>query len=205
MLGDPGAGPVGQTGSGLDVKVAKALDTLLRPGCGCRVADLNRRLGAGPLARRERQRLCRVAPAPRSRSPRRPTSRPNRTPPTDSDTADLDPIDRELVQIVLNEPERVALVIIAGGRRARSGTRRCETILQACYDLSRRGADPPTFERVDLAARRPAVAGLAAGLLLAVDAAPLSEARRPPPPWDDRLDRCSPSSPSATGRSGSAT
>jgi len=99
--------------------------------------------------------------------------------------ADLDPIDRELVEIVLNEPNLVGRVI---ARVAVASLRDAplRAILQACYDLYGEGT-LPSFDRVTLRLDNPALKSLAAGLLLPIDPAPLREGLGPAPP-DRRLE-----------------
>ena len=159
----------GRTGGGLDLKVAKALDTLSRQALG------PRRRPETPARRSSGSRTgpaadgCRYhAEAGRARR-RRPPIRP----------ADLDPIDRELVQIVLNEPGVVGRLItrvtVASLRDAP-----LRAILQACYDLHGEGSTP-TFDRVTSRLDDPALRALAAGLLLPIEAAPLTEGTRAGP------------------------
>jgi DNA primase len=97
---------------------------------------------------------------------------------------DLDPTDRELLQIVLNEPSVVGRLV---SRVAVASIRDAplRTILQAAYDLHGEG-QPPTFDRIALRLDDPEVRALAAGLLLPIDSAPLPDAIRPAP-WQDRL------------------
>jgi len=97
---------------------------------------------------------------------------------------DLDPIDRELIQIVLNEPSVVGRLI---SRVAVTSIRDAplRTILQACYDLYGEG-QTPAFDRVALRLDDSEVRALAAGLLLPIESAPMPEGVRPAP-WQDRL------------------
>ena len=53
-------------------------------------------------------------------------------------------------------------------------------ILQACYDLHGEGS-PPTFDRVTSRLDDPSLRALAAGLLLPIEAAPLTEGTRQAP------------------------
>jgi DNA primase len=98
--------------------------------------------------------------------------------------SELDPIDRELVQVVLNDPSAVSFLV---SRIAASSLRDAplRAILQACYDLhgdgqSARSAD--VMNHLD----DPQVRALAAGLVLPIDPDPLPEEVRPAP-WQDRL------------------
>ncbi|MFO0907190.1 MAG: DNA primase [Isosphaeraceae bacterium] len=93
--------------------------------------------------------------------------------------ADLDPIDRELVQIVLNAPEVVGLLVkrVAVDALEDEPLRQ---ILRACYDLHAEGV-VPTFDRVALRIDDPPVRALAAGLLLPIDPAPAPDYLDRPP------------------------
>jgi DNA primase len=162
--------------AGLDVKVAKALDTLAQR-LHIPVETLDRRLQQVRRAARRPPRVERgpaAAAVPAAPPPIRP--------------ADLDPIDRELIQIVLNEPGVVggliARVAVASIRAAP-----LRAILQACYDLYNEG-EAPGFERVALRLDDPAVRALAAGLLLPFDPH-LPDSIRPAS-WDQRLQRLIP-------------
>jgi len=179
--------------AGLDVKVAKALDTLSRR-LRVPVATLDRRLrdlrraAARPV--RERGELPdRAAPGETPTSPAAPTPASNSAPapgPTLGPlrVRDLDPSDRELLEIVLNEPSVVGRLI---SRVAVASIRDAalRTILQACYDLYGEG-QTPTFERVAMRLDDPEVRALAAGLLLPIERAPLPDGVRPAP-WQDRI------------------
>jgi DNA primase len=164
--------------AGLDVKVAKALDTLSQR-LRVPVETLDRRLRA----------LRRSAAAAGRRSQTSASS--VLTPVVDGapETVpirlrDLDPTDRELLEIVLNEPSVVGRLI---SRVAVASIRDAplRTILQAAYDLYGEGEEP-TFERIASRLDDPAVRALAAGLLLPLDPAPLPDGVRPAP-WPDRL------------------
>jgi DNA primase len=159
--------------AGLDLKVAKALDTLGRR-LGLPVADLKRQL----------RQLRRPLPSGAT-----PTGEPGAAPSVSESMgqtihiSDLDPLDRELVQVVLNEPAAVAAL----ARRVPAGSLKdapLRAILQTCYDLQGEGLDP-SFDRVAFrlsAAER----ALAAGLLLPAEPAPLTERARPAS-WPARL------------------
>jgi DNA primase len=127
------------------------------------VATLERRLGQ--LHRQERGR-----PAPALAPPTAAAAAPR--------TGDLDSIDRELVQIVLNEPTVVGRLVA----RVVAATLRdtpLRTILQACYDLHAEGL-VPTFERVTLRLEDPRIRALAAGMLVPIaDPGRFSEVVRP--------------------------
>jgi len=108
--------------------------------------------------------------------------------------AELDSIDRELVQIALNEPGAVGRLV---SRVAVASIRDAplRAILQACYDLYGEG-EPTNFERVALRLDDARVRALAAGLLLPttptrgdrhpIDPQPVSDGVRPAP-WEVRL------------------
>ncbi|WP_435008147.1 DNA primase [Tundrisphaera lichenicola] len=145
-------------GAGLDLKVAKALDTLSRK-LSVPIGNLRKRLGE--LRRPNRS----PAPAVELNGDEPPAAPPIRP-------SDLDPIDRELVQIVLNEPSVVAR-LITRVTVASLGDAPLRAILQACYDLHGEGS-PPTFDRVTSRLDDPALRALAAGLLLPIEPAPLT-------------------------------
>lgn len=181
---------------GLDVKMAKALDSLSRR-LRVPVATLDRRLRelrrsaarqartrdraevrGGAVGGPEAEVMAGTGPTSSSTtSGSSPSSVPIRP-------RDLDPSDRELLQIVLNEPvvtgrliSRVAVPSIRDAALRR--------ILQACFDLHGEG-QTPTFERVAMRLDDAEVRALAAGLLLPIESAPLPEDVRPAP-WEDRL------------------
>jgi DNA primase len=159
-------------GAGLDLKVAKALDTLSRK-LGMPVQDLKRRLG-------QLRKPNRPAPSavPINNHPTVDTvAEPPPTPPVK--LGDLDPIDRELVQIVLNEPG-VTGRLITRVTVASLVDAPLRAILQACYDLHGEGS-PPTFDRVSSRLDDPALRALLAGLLLPIEAAPLTDKAQPAP------------------------
>ncbi len=156
----------GRTSGGLDLKVAKALDTLSRK-LSMPVNDLKRRLG-------QLRTPNRPLPAPvqiNSNATVDAEATPPPTPPVR--LADLDPIDRELVQIVLNEPSVVGR-LITRVMVASLCDAPLRAILQTCYDLHGEGS-PPTFDRVTSRLDDPALRALTAGLLLPIEAAPLND------------------------------
>jgi len=154
-------------GAGIDLKVAKALDTLSRK-LSVPVSDLKRRLTK--LRKPDR-------PTPAAAHREDDSSLPAPRPPIR--LADLDPIDRELIQIVLNDPA-VAARLIARVSVGSLGDAPLRAILQACYDLLGEGSEP-TFDRVTSRLDDPELRALAAGLLLPLDLAPLTEGTRPAP------------------------
>ncbi|WP_422926978.1 DNA primase [Singulisphaera sp. PoT] len=170
-----------RTGSriGLDVKIARALDTLsqrLRVPLDTlqkRYKQLQRRPG---LKSAERIATASAESQPASEQAA------ESTPPIR--LADLDVSDCELVEIVLNQPAAVVRlstrVPVAAIRDAP-----LRAILQACYDLHAEGL-PPTFEHVTSRLDDPALRALAAGLLLPIEPAPLSKGAGPAP-WEARL------------------
>ncbi|MBV8078496.1 MAG: DNA primase [Planctomycetaceae bacterium] len=160
--------------AGLDVKVAKALDRLSER-LRVPVETLDRRL------KQLRRGADRSAPRDRGDAGREAGSalaavRPVRL-------ADLDVTDRQLIEILLNDPTVVGRLI---ARVAVSSIRDAplREILQVCYDLYGEGV-APTFERVSLRLDDP-VRALAAGLLLPIEPAPLPEGVHPAP-LEDRL------------------
>jgi DNA primase len=160
----------GRSGGGLDLKVAKALDTLSRK-LSVPVNDLKRRLVQLRRPNRTPPAVVDIGGhrAIESEAPTPPPVRPS----------DLDPIDRELVQIVLNEPDVVGR-LITRVTVASLGDAPLRAILQACYDLHGEGS-VPTFDRVTSRLDDPALRALAAGLLLPIEAAPLTEGTRQAP------------------------
>jgi DNA primase len=146
--------------AGLDVKVARALDTL---GQRLRVpfATLERRLralrqSAARTANNETRRADAAAQAPP------PPIRP----------ADLDPIDRELIHIVLNDPGVVGRLITRVAVETLFDAP-LRAILQACYAIHGEG-QTPSFDRVSLRLDE-SVRKLAAGLAQPIDFAPLPD------------------------------
>jgi DNA primase len=222
VLGILGRIPRSRNQVGLDVKVAKALDTLAQK-LRVPVETLDRRLrqiqraaaarpgrpwsppgGASPAANPPHPAPARLASTSTASVAAGPAAAgdgtesshdslhdvpapPNpQTPPVSLSirSTDLDPTDRELVQIVLNQPELVARVITrVTVQSLRDAPLR--SVLQACYDLHAEGI-APTFDRVALRLPDPAARAFAAGLLLPIDPAPLPDDVRPAP-WDDRL------------------
>lgn len=161
------------SGGGLDLKVAKALDTLSRK-LSLPVHDLKRRLGQLRQPKPNRAPLVDVQGNGPSNHPVDFATRPEPAPASPPvRLADLDPIDRELVQIVLNEPIVVGRLITRVTVASLSDAP-LRAILQACYDLHGEGS-PPTFDRVTSRLDDPALRALAAGLLLPIEAAPLTE------------------------------
>jgi DNA primase len=166
-------------GAGLDVKVAKALDRLSQR-LRVPVATLDRRLRElrRQHAQHRKPRASRAAVAVAiDGAQERPADPPESSAPTHLNA--LDPTDRELLQIVLNEPNVVGRLIsrVAVGSIRDAPLR---MILQACYDLHAEGLSP-TFERIALRLGDPAVRALAAGLLLPIDSQPASDGVEPPP------------------------
>jgi DNA primase len=159
---------------GLDLKVAKALDTLSHR-LGVPVENLDRRLRQ--LQRVNRPAASRVenvgaAPAPTAADPAAPPARPIRP-------SELDPTDRGLVEIVLNDPSVVGDLVdqVAVSSLNDASLR---AILQACYDLHAEG-ELPTLTRVALRLDDPAVKDLALNLNASIEPAPLPEKARPAP------------------------
>jgi DNA primase len=176
---------------GLDLKLAKSLDSLAH--------RLN--LPVEPLQRRLQELRRAAAPRKASRRVSRATADPSATGPSAAaagtggessttgaspplDVKGLDPIDRELIEIVLGEPEAVAHLV---SRVAISTLRDAplRAILQVCYDLQAEGQSPRCQE-VMLRLTDARVRQLAAALASSMDSAPLPDEVRPAP-WQDRL------------------
>jgi DNA primase len=172
-------------GSG-DMKLEKAVDSL----------SSKLRLPVEPLRRRLRE-LSRAASKRQLASGRTAATSNPGAPGLSSDDStagiapvvpfrpsDLDPLDRELIEIVLNEPGAVpSLVTRVTASSLRDAPLRA--ILQACYDLHAEGqgaSAPGVMDRLD----DPQARALAAGLVLPIDPVPLPEEVRPAP-WQDRL------------------
>lgn len=169
---------------GIDVKVAKALDTLAR----------RLRVPVETLERRLRQIRRQSRRDARSRSavavPPVVASIPGDGAALEMGTipvrlSDLDPTDRELVQIVLNEPSSVSRVI---SRVAVSSLRDAalRTILQTCYDLHGEG-EVPTCDRVLLRLDDRAARAVVAGLLSPIESQPFVS-NTIQAPWEVRLE-----------------
>lgn len=179
---------------GLDVKLAKALDSLSHR-LGVPVADLKRRLRQ---VRRELAKPARVAPPEVvTNTPNAPAD-PNITPSTVVSASpespavpeslpvrvvDLDPLEREMIEIALAHPDAVT----AMAPRVHAWLIKDPTlsaILQVCYDL-RREDIVPTFDRVVLRLDdNPAARALAIELVMPGDTGPLTS---DPAPWAVRL------------------
>jgi DNA primase len=98
--------------------------------------------------------------------------------------AQLDPIDREIVQMALDYPESVAgLISRVTVESLRDPATRA--ILQACYDLYAEGVEP-AFEAVIVRLEQPEVRSLAADLVSPIDPVPMPDRVRPAAP-EDRL------------------
>ena len=171
-------------GAGLDVKTAKALDALARR-LRIPVDELRRRLRA--LRRAERSGAGRAAAAALLSATSPGSSDPGLDDPSETApstiphrTADLDPIDRELVQIALTEPSAVAeLITIVPANSLHDAPLRA--ILQVCYDLFGEG-ETPTFDRVTLRLDDPQLRSLSAALLDPIhDPQPMSAGTLPAP------------------------
>ena len=157
--------PAGRGAAGLDLKVAKGLDTLSRK-LSIPVSDLRKRLA---ILRQPQPQRSHAAPIdaggpPGDGRPARfpaPDAPPPRSPPIRP--ADLDPIDRELVKIVLSEPKVIPRLItrVAAGSLRDAPLRQ---ILEACYDLHGEGTIP-TFDRITARLDDGGLRALAAGLL----------------------------------------
>jgi DNA primase len=175
---------------GMDLKLAKALDALGHR-LGLPVDSLRRRLHE---LRRAASQSARV---PRPVNPERTDTassnaagpaierpRPTEAPATPVRVDQLDPLDRELIEIVLNEPTAAADLVTRVSPSALDNAS-LRAILQACYDLHGEGLSP-TCQEVMLRLEDPAARALAAALTSAMDSAPLPEDVRPAP-WPERL------------------
>jgi DNA primase len=167
----------------MDIKIARALDTLSRR---LRVpVDLLKqslkRLQSSASAAAASSRNNQIAAEASAATTRGETPEPPTAP---IRLTDLDPIGRELVEIVLNQPNVVSRLIsqvaVVSIRDAP-----LRAILQACYDLHGEGM-VPTFDRVALRLEDAATRALAAGLLLPKDPAPMPDYAQPAP-WEDCL------------------
>lgn len=98
--------------------------------------------------------------------------------------SELDPLDRELIEILLNEPSLIGEMITRVEVSSLRDTS-LRVILQACFDLHGEG-QPVSFDRVSSRLADPASRSLAAGLLLPMEPMPIAEKWRPLP-WPDRL------------------
>jgi DNA primase len=159
---------------GLDLKVAKALDTLSRR-LSVPVDDLKRRL-------RQLRRPARLSPArgavAKAQDAAAPASKPIRA-------ADLDPADRELVQIALNDPAAVPLLIARDVAVDALRDAPLRAILEACYTLHAEGR-AATLDLVAMRLEDPAVKALALNLNAPIDPQPVSDGVCPAS-WDIRL------------------
>jgi len=171
---------------GLDVKLDKACNALsLRLGVSA--TEIRRLL---KQKQREQAQAQAQARRPAPSSIRADAPEPGAAPTVSAHVpilvADLDPLDRELARIALNEPAAVAaLVTRVTPCSLRDAPLRA--ILTACYDLHGEG-ELPTFDRVALRLDDPATRSLAAGLLLPLERAPLAD-REQPAPWGVRLEK----------------
>ena len=179
----------GQGRGGLDLKAAKALDRLaqrLRLPVEALRRDLTKRRRSDRKPHHHVQ-LGRSGEGPAGTG--RVGSQSEASPPLVIRPGDLDPLDRELIEILLNEPQVVGQVITrveANSMRDAS----LRTILQACYDLhgeSHTATVSEVADRLD----DPALRNLLASLVSPIDSRPLSEryqnGRYLPRPWRDRL------------------
>ncbi len=171
---------------GMDLKLAKSLDSLAHR-LNLPVDQLRRRLRElrqAATPRPGRATAAATANLPGSAPQSLVSGQAASTPAPPIRLHDLEPLDRELVQIVLNEPalvaELVSRVTVTSLRDAP-----LRAILQACFDLHGEGQLPRTAEVMDRL-DEPQVRALAAGLLLPMDPAPLPDNVRPAS-WQDRL------------------
>ncbi len=140
--------------AGLDVKVAKAIDTLSQR-IRVPVATLNRRLGE-----LHAQSSRRPMPAAGAAQPA--------VKPAPIAISALDPVDLEIIRILLNEPSTAAR-LVSRVAPASLGDAPLRAILQACYDVHGEGRTP-TFELVSARLGDPALRDLVSGLLMPIEA-----------------------------------
>lgn len=157
--------PAARGAAGLDLKLAKGLDTLSRK-LSIPVPDLKKRLAKLRQPQPQRppiESAVEVAVGGDDRAPR--VSAPPRRSPIKP--TDLDPIDRELIKIVLNEPKVVA-TLITRVTVASLLDAPLRSILQVCYDLYGEGVIP-SFDRITSRLDAGELRALAAGLQLPVN------------------------------------
>lgn len=166
------------------IKVSKALDHLSRR-LRVPIADLQRSLRQERQKSRRAARMPEVVTPPALSGDEPPTGRSENPLLETSETSqavrpsELDPLDRQLVEIVLSTPEVVAdLITIVPAASLHDAPLRA--ILQTSYDLHGEGRTP-SYENVTLRLEDPAVRALAAGLLLPIDPQPLNEGTSPAP------------------------
>lgn len=179
----------------LDMKLAKALDTLSRD-LGIDVNTLRKKLSllrkksaksavvrATPLEAHGHVAAI-VPPAPLGRD-----STPPDSPYPPVHPADLDQTDREFIEILLNEPDaasdlasRISVSLLRDAP--------LQAIFQVYQDLRDEG-EVPGFERIVLRLDDPNLRALAAGLLLPIDSGRFEEGVRPAP-WPERLQKLIP-------------
>ena len=99
--------------------------------------------------------------------------------------AELDPIDRELARIALDNPDAVGNYLITRIPIPSLRNAPLRAILQACYDLHGEG-QLPTFDLVSLRLDDP-TRMLAAALLLPFDSWPAGESAVAPAAWEEQL------------------
>jgi DNA primase len=177
----------------LDMKLAKALDTLSRD-LGIDVNTLRKKLG---LLRRKsaKSAVARATPldahghftAVVPPGPGSSGSAPPPSPPIHP--ADLDQTDREFIEILLNEPDaasdlasRISVSLLRDAP--------LQAIFQVYQDLRDEG-EVPGFERIVLRLDDPNLRALAAGLLLPIDSGRFEDGVRPAP-WPERLRKLIP-------------
>lgn len=175
--------------AGLDLKAAKALDRLaqrLRLPVETLRRDLKkRRRPDRPAHHHVSYEQDKDAPVTAGRVPEASEA----APPPVIRPGDLDPLGRELIEVLLNEPSVVSWVItrveVTSLRDAP-----LRTILQVCYDLYGEGREASVSE-VSSRLDDPSVRSLVASLVSPIDPRPLSEryvnGRYLPRPWRERL------------------
>jgi DNA primase len=163
-----------RSGAGLDLKVAKAIDTLAHR-IHIPVAVLTRRLSE---LRGQARRQAAAATARAESIPQKPAP---------IAISSLDPIDLELIRILLNEPavaERLVTLVTVVSLRDEP----LRAILQAAFDVLIEGG-VPTFDLIVARLEDSAVHELAAGLLAPLEAAPIKSGFDLAP-IEVRLEKC---------------
>ncbi len=162
---------------GMDPRIGKALDRFSNLVSGIPVKTLHSRL---ENLRREQVRTANRRPTPRVRSTDEiagviPVTEPVRP----TRPSDLDPIDREIVQLALNESTCVPKImgqILPGELRSTV----LRPILQACFDLYSEGYEP-NLESVMIRLQSSESRSLAAALVAPIDPNPLPNRCQPSP------------------------
>jgi DNA primase len=157
---------------GLSLKVAKALDVLSRR-LSLPVDDLRKRL------RQIQQNAPRSAAAQGVAREGNSFARPVAV-------AELDPTDRELLQIVLSEHDSLDRLVAQGITAEVLRSEPLRPLLQTCLELYHEG-EVASLDRVTLRLDDPHQKALAIELTQPIESAPLPE-KAQPAPWPERLE-----------------